>query len=310
MLTQSEQLELFSDAPFSMRLTVEEGLRIFCENYWNRLPMGKNSKAHIKRVLFFFKNHHLDTVSKHDVENFRIWLKESGLRDSTINKAHTTLIRMYSKLAEYKEAGVVNGIDFSKITLPNRNPASLVPKVNEDGFARKTVVSPEEFKILRSCADNDLRDILNMLIWTRSRPGDLRRVAEQNINWHTRQIEGIQHKTITTKNPSGVPYFWPITTRMESLLRERISMVRPGTQLFSWHNMAKRWDRARRLSGLLLVQMRDLRRSGASYLADNGTDEITISQGLGHTSTDTTRTYIPRKKRHFATATEKLVEAF
>lgn len=309
-LNQGQQLELFADAPFSLRLSVEEGMTIFWENYWKKLPFGRASRSHVKRILEFFKGRLMDTVSKHDVEAFREHLKGLRLSPSTINKHQMVLTRLFSKLMEYKQEGIVNGVDFSKITLPLRNPASMVPKVNESPFARKTVISPDDFRVLRSYADNDLRDILNMLVWTRLRPGDLRRITVNNLNWYTNQMEGIQHKTITTRNPSGVAYHASITPRIKELLNYRISQVKPGTPLFNFTNIAKRWNRTRKMSGILLVQLRDLRRSGSTYLMDNGTDEITVSEGLGHTTTRTTRVYVPRQKKHLAVATDKLVEAF
>lgn len=303
---QHEQLELFSSATFSIRLRVPEAMEIFWESYWKYLPTAKTTRAHRRRIELFFRNIYLDAMAKSDVENFLRTLYEENLGISTINKAHMLLTRMINKLMEYKE----DRTDFKNITMPRRNPSTLIKTAKETHLARKVVVSPEEFKILKQCADEDLKDILNMLVWTRLRPSDLKRLTEKNVNWQTRQLEGVQHKTITQRNPSGVSYRVPLHPRMEELLRERIKQVKPGSHLFSWHNMQKRWGSCRKNSGMLLVQMRDLRRSAASFLVDSGEAFKTVSEGLGHTTTRTTEIYTPRNIQHLRQSTEKLVESF
>lgn len=310
----SDQLELFPDAPFSIRLSIEEALRLFFELYFSKLPFGKKCKSHRARIEQYFAGRYLDTISKHDVEQFRRHLKSQGLGDSTVNKHQMILSRTFTKLAEFKDAGTVDNVPFSKMTIPPRekNPCTFVAKVNERQFARTVVLKPDEFKALVRHADPDLRDIIRMLIWTRLRACDLRRLTERNINWHTRQLEGVQHKTITTRNPSGIPYHVPMNEDIELILRKRLQRVAPGAPLFPWsdESIKRRWKEARTASGLILVQMRDLRRSGATYLLDNGEDEVTVSKGLGHVSTKTTRAYVPRTRRHLAASVEKLTEAF
>lgn len=310
----SDQFELFADAPFSMRLPIEEALRLFCEFYWSKLPIGKKSKAARGRIAEFFKGRYIDSISKHDVGEFRRHLNGQGLGGSTGNKHMTMLKRTFSKLADFKEAGVINGVDFRPMLIPakDKNPCAKAPMVNERQFARKVVVTPEEFRLLIRHADPDLRDILRMLVWTRLRQCDLRRLTEKNINWHTRQLDGVQHKTITTRNPSGIPYHVPINQDVELIIRKRMAAVAPGAPLFPWsdESIKWRWKDVRKASGLILVQMRDLRRSGATFLLDDGDDEVTVSQGLGHTSTDTTRAYVPRTRRHLAASVEKLTDAF
>lgn len=313
-ITFSSQLELFVDSPFALRLPVVEALRIFKETYWNALPSAKTTKKHFVRLNQYFANHYLDTVSKRDIEEMRVELTRSGLSIPSINKHHVIMSRLYTKMAEYKEAGVVQGIDFSRLILPtgSANPAAQVPRPNEAGFARKTTISPTQLAFLKEHGDEEFREDLNMLVWTRLRPGDLKRLTIENINWNSYQLQGIQHKTITRKRPEGVPYTVPLTFEIERILRRRIQVRPEGAQLFPMTNMQKKWDAARKGVGLFkLVQLRDLRRSGAASLLWSGIDIKTVSEGLGHTTTRVTATsYTPTGDKQLKDATKKLVEIY
>lgn len=315
------QLELFKNEPFSIRITIESAMQIFWETYWKKLPSGKASRANIKKILRFFKGRSLDAISQYDVLEFRRALLAEGLSFSTVNRAQMVLSRLFTKMQEYKRIGKIGEMDLSSITLPEVNPCSLVPKPSETILAREVVLSPDEFKALRQYADEDLKDVLNMLIWTKLRQSDIRKMTSTNVNWSTMQIKGIQSKTVTTRNPGGVPYFVPIPLEygkngrriqspLEEVLRRRIARVKPGTSLFNWVNMQKRWNKVRKASGFLFVQMRDLRRSAAVYTFDNGQDEISVSRSLHHTTTRMTRNYLPRRRKHLEASVGILTKAF
>lgn len=304
----SEQLELFSDEPFSLRLTIRDALRIFWDNYWGFLPSAKTTTAHRTRIENFFNKYYLDTISKADVERFRRYLKDMGYSESSINRHHMLLSRLFSKFEEYRDGGFVNGEDFKRIRLPTKNPAALVPKVNERRYARKVVISKEEITKLVSYSDENLAEIIKALYWTRLRPSDLRRVTAEHVDFKAMVITGIQNKTITTKNPSGVPYRVAMTFEMAAMVQRRIEAHKPGSPLFPLKAIRFRFDRVREMAGMPWVQMRDLRRSAATYLLDNGIDPRTVADGLGHTTLRMLPTYTPRTDRHLVEASEKLAE--
>ena len=308
----AEQLSLFFNESFSVRLKIEDSFSIFWDTYWKHRPCVVSTRQHKVRACQFFRGRFIDTITKIEVESYRDHLIRIGLSQSTANRHIATLCRMFTRLAEYKDAGEVHGIDFRNISIPtkDKNPCIGVREVSEIPMARRVVLTPDEFKRLKQYADEDLKDILNMLVWTRLRPSDIRRITSHNINRHTRQIEGIQNKTITTRNPSGVPYFVPLAGALEDLIKRRMEAVKPGFPLFPWKNMQKRFERARKLAGLLLVQMRDLRRTGATYLYDNGEDLVTVSKGLGHSTTRMTERYVPRRKKHLEKSVYSLIENF
>jgi integrase len=306
----AEQLELFAEGPFTLRVTIEDAVRIFWDNYWSHLPFGSKSHAHRERILQFFKGSYLDSISKADVERFRRRMKENGYTDSTINKSHMMLARIFTKFQEYKEGRFVNGVDFSKIVLPEKSPAAQVPRVNEKKRGRKEAPKPEEMRRLISYADEDLKDILNGLYWTLLRPSDFFRITDRNVNLSRMMLEGTQHKTITTRNPTGNPYRIPITIDLAIVLKRRMETTKPGTALFRRKNIPKRFNRARGLADLNWVQLgRDIRRAGAIQLLDKGIDPYTVAELLGHSSLDMLPRYTPRTDKHLKEAAEKLVEA-
>ncbi len=307
-MDNEQQLELFSDEPFCVRLKIEDAIRIFWDNYWKHLATSSTTKAHKKRLLFFFRDRFIDTISKADIEEFRRYLKTDGLGEQTINKAQMLLSRMFTKLLEYKEGGFAHGMDFRKLTIPTKNPCALVPKPRVK--KREQVITKEILDRVRYYADDDLTDIINMLLYTKLRPGDLQRITHENIDLQRHRMSGVQHKTITTRNPSGVPFMIALDQKLEDIILPRLANTKPGTPLFPFKNMQKRWKFVREKAHALHVQLRDIRRTAATYLLDNGTDPHTVREGLGHTTLDMLPTYTPRTMVHQHDALVKLREGF
>lgn len=305
----SEQLELFEDTPFSLRLRIEDAMGVFWSNYWRFLPTSRTTKAHRKRILKHFEGRFIDTLSKTDIEDFRRSLAAQGLSQATVNHAHMLLSRMFSKLQDYKEGGMAHGVDYSRIAIPDKNPCTSVPKVK--AVKRRQIITPEEWKRLKYHADDDMTDILSMLLWTRLRPGDLRRITSANVDLKRGRIEGIQNKTITTRNPSGLPYMVPIVQKIADILLPRLAKTKPGSPLFPFRNLQKRWKELREKAGLQHIQLgRDLRRTAPTLLLDSGVDPLTVAEGLGHASLDMLPTYTPRSYIHQEKSTEIIVESF
>lgn len=303
------QLELFRDEPFSLRLRIEDALHIFWEKYWQFLPTAHTTKAHRKRLCTFFKNRFIDTISKSDVEDLRRWLiKEQRLSPQTANKAQMLLSRMFTKLAEYKEGKMAHRVDYSQLQIPDKNPCSLVSKPR--AVKRKQVATREEFDRIRYYADDDLTDIINMLLLTRLRPGDLKRLTSHEVDLQRKKIDLVQHKTITNKNPSGIQIIIPISQKIADILLPRLSKTKPGAPLFPFRNMQKRWGEVRRKAGAMHIQLRDLRRTAATFLLDNGEDPLTVAQGLGHADLSMLPTYTPRTIQHQVKSLEILEANF
>jgi len=293
------QLELFSTGPFTLRWPMPDALAFFWANYWCFLPKAKTSKKPMARLVQFFAGRYADEISKTDVEALRRHLASLGLKANTINTHHVLLTRFFNKLAEWKEGGSFNGLDFSKITLPLKNPGSLVPKVDERQFARKVAWPKRLVYKLINVANvlnlPEVADAIEILYLSKLRPGDVWNLSERNIDFAHMILSGIQHKTITSRMPSGIPYMIALTPRMATILKRRLA---EGEPLFSKKRVEAGFKIVRKAAGARLVQIRDFRPSSATLLLDNGIDPETVSESLGHTTPRMLPTYAPRSIVH------------
>lgn len=307
----TQQLEFSLGAPFSVRFPFSEALTFFWEHYWANTVKASTTKRCFKRMGDFFRNRYLDEITMSDVEGFRRYLASMGLKGNTINTHHMILTRMFNKFEEWKDGRVFEGVDFSRVPLPTKNPASLVPKISEKQFERG-VAWPKKtiYKVINMASmmgDQFLADILEMLYLTKLRPGDLWRITEKNVDLPHRVLRGIQHKTITSRLPSGIPYLIAITNKMAVIISRRSLLVPPGLPLFMDYTMTIdgwkkavliRFKRVCRAAKCPHIQMRDFRPSAATLLMDNNVDPQTVQDSLGHTSLRMLPAYTPRSIVH------------
>jgi len=308
----AEQLELFKQESFVLRLNIDEAVRMFYENYWRHTVFGMRNPTHLNRIKTFFHGRYIDEISKADIERFRRFYTQMGLSQSTINKSHMTISRMFAKLREFKDGKFINGVDFRHITVPIINPASLVPKVKEDQFARRVYMSPEQKKLLCSlCPDEDLYEILDSLYWTQLRPSDLFLITSENVDLKANTISGIQHKLITTNNPSGKPYKIAIPASRLEMIERRVKSAKPGSPIFSKVNMRSRWERLKKQAvtidpSFAKIQMRDFRGAGTTFLLDHGIDSETVRKRAGWGDYRMLSVYDKRQDERQKEASEKL----
>jgi integrase len=255
-----------------------------------------------------FENHYLETVSKHDIEIMRRDLIGLGLKESSVNKYHMIMSRLYVKVEEYRETGVVKGVDYSRIVLPRKNPCKGVKKASETPFARVVTLTPIKYQFIRQFADLETREDMDFLVFTQLRHGDAKKITIKDVDWHNYQIRLVQGKTITTRNPSGVYHKIILTPEIERLILKR-SREREGA-LFPLTNFRKRFDKIRQQANMEWLQARDLRKLIPSWLADKGYDEDTRAKLLGHTTTRMEKIYSPRSPEHLRKAQREGVEAF
>lgn len=309
---EPQQLELSLGSPFSVRLSIKEGIGFFRKYYWDHLPKGKTTGPSFARIDAFFESsqiRYVDEPSKTTIEELRRHLKGMGFKDNTINTHHIIVTRWYNKMYEWAEVGMVHGINWSKVPLPRKNPGSQVPKVNEKQFDRH-VAWPKRYirRLIRGALDMqylDLAETIEFLYLTELRQCDVWLLTEKNVNLARMVLTGVQHKTITTKLPSGVPYLIPITPSGASILRRRMSMKKPGEFLFK-KPMQKQWEKLRKLVGLPFVLLKDLRPSAATLLIDNAVHPLTAQNMLGHTTDRMLPTYVKQTIRHLREAAMKL----
>ncbi len=256
------------------RLMIEQAAKVYWELHASKKRSAKSYEFFLRNITSFFAGRYIDTLTYVDVQNFRRE-REKHLAPSSVNKEHAVLTNLFNKLKEWKRLNVIR-----PVRLPEDNPGSLVHKANEKAYARKRVLTVEEFGRLMESATIPVRKICLAAIHTTLRLKDLKLLTRDNVNEATNQLEGIQAKT-------GKPYVVPINGVMRQLIdsaQER--------HIFDFMNFRKDFEAARAQAGLRDFQFRDLRRTGARMMLRKGVDIAAVSRYLGHASINMTENYV------------------
>ncbi len=275
------------------RLLVQDAADLFLRLHGEK----RESKAGIKVFARYtrlikqaWSGRYVDTIADSDMRDYREHRKSMGLSDSTINREQTAIITMFNRLQEWRRVGQIA----KNTLLPDGNPGRGVKKVNEDRFIRQRLLSEEEYKNLWVNADQRIRRIILAEMNLPLRFVDLKRLTKRNINYKLSQFKGVQAKT-------GRDYALPINETLWSLIQSA-----PGDQILDFTGFGKRWSRAVKRAGLKGLQFRDLRRTAATTLHDNGVPLKTISAMLGHGAVTTTIRYLGLKDENLKLAGEIL----
>ena len=179
----------------------------------------------------------------------------------------------------------------------------VLGEAEAEPFAGKLLALPA---FLLRAAPVSWADIIDGLYMSRLRQSDFFNMTANNVDLDHGILQGVQKKTITTSNPSGVPYLVVMPQPLRDLIARRVLMTKPGTKLFRRMNLQKQYNLVRRAAGLQYVTLQDLRRAAATHLLDNGVDPQTVAEGLGHTTLRMLPSYTPRTLKHHREASEKL----
>lgn len=309
-----EQLELSLHNPYTLRLPIKQALDLFHDLDWKFTAKSRTTKKCFERLKEFFQIHgihYCDEISRSTVEAMRRWLKGEGLADATINTHHMLLTRMFNVLYDLKE----NKADYATITLPSRNPGSLVPKAPErryaapDGYPepviRKLIKSAIQLGYLGWAEKIEFRWITPM------RPCDFFSMTHQNVNLPMQIVSGIQKKTANRRH-AGVPYLYPLTKRTSRILERRMERIPPGQPLWNKSGQQKKWKKICTHAGFTGVRFDKIRHSALTQLGHLGTNSRTIQDMGGWTSERMIPTYVKKDlsaqrqaAKNLETSTEK-----
>lgn len=216
-------------------------------------------------------------ITKRDIASLHVQLGEkSGYY--TANRVLALIHSVFNK-----------GID--RELLDCINPASRVKKFKEK--SRERFLQKREarafFTALRSLEES-MRHYFLMLLYTGVRPNNV-----QSMRWEDIDFEHQLWQIPDTKN--GFSHTMPLVDPAIALLRRRENngspWVFPSSRSKAGHitEPKKAWNKLRQESGLKDLQMRDLRRSLASWQAIQGHSLVLIGKTLGHKSPNATSVY-------------------
>lgn len=266
------------------QISMDEACDLFWEYHGSRVRAPKSMEYRLGIIRRYFGGKKFEKVSYLDIEAFRQEYGKS-VKESTVNMIHGTLLSLYRFFERNKKLRALD-----PVLLPKENPARLVRITPRSKFARKRVLTQEEFHRLVGAAQPNMRRVIIGAIHTTLRRIDLRKLTKSNVNTETRQLEGIQSKTQR-------PYAIPINGVIQHLIN-----TAEGEHIFNFTGFLHQWDKLKKACGMRELQFRDLRRTGARTMLRDGLDLASVSSYLGHGKIHETQTYVaaPSTDKHRA----------
>jgi len=293
---------------FIDHLTIERGLSLNSISAYRR-DLAKFSQFLVTRSLDFEK------LSESEITDLEVWLKESKLAVTSINRNISALKSFYKYAAqEFSITNPVSGMSSSKV--PRRLPKALtIKEVTSLIEATKRVGNPIS-----------LRDhaIIELLYGTGARVSEI--VGVDINDFAQGEVEGNSITTLKLRGKGSKERIVPLGSFAKLALDEYLVRIRPNlltksksprveTALFlnqrgsrlsrqsAWQVISDAAD-ATGLTGKVSPHV--FRHSYATHLLDGGADIRVVQELLGHASVTTTQIYtlitIDKVREAYATA--------
>ncbi len=225
------------------------------------------------------RKHHIDA-----------WVKSRKFGPTTVNRGIGAIKRAFAWAVEEEH-------------IP-RSPIAHIRK--PQGLVRDRVLSPEERQlILSSIRDSRFREYVTALTLTGARPGEVRRVAAENVDLERGCWVFLKHKTVKKTGKPRIVYLCPEALELTKKLMAR----NPEGALFRntvgmpWSKNAirLRFKKLRKLHPQLKgVISYTYRASFATDALEAGVPDATVAALLGHTQTNTLHRFYARLSQKIA----------
>lgn len=272
----------------------------------------KNHKAVLSvygaALVPFFGSYYLHDITPQLVKDWRK-AREKEVTFATVNKNQAILSSM---LERFKEWNAVGGIFADKVKIPAENPCQYVTKPTERHRARKRRLSPEEWDRLnpflaKPIIDHRglkldagwLLDICKMALYSSLRLKDVLQLSGK-------EIAGDVLADLQAKNAEkGIMYEVPLTESLRAIALRIAARprVNPGV-------VQKYFRLACAEAQVLDCTIRDLRRTGLSWLDKHGTRRTVVRDRAGHADAKTTEGYVGSDSTEQLEAIQKLEDTF
>jgi integrase len=221
--------------------------------------------------------------------------KLSAIRRADVLTLHSTLgeKHKYSANRTVQLVRLLFNFAVSAELWQGQNPAGKIKRFAEP--PRERFLNHEElsrlFTALKNEPSADLRDFVNLSLWTGARKSDVFSARWENISFEDRRW--------TIPDPKRKPYAVPITVEAEAILCARVKNRRNNSPwVFPSHGPAghvvdlkSRWAALLKRASITDFRIHDLRRTQGSWSAANGVPLQVIGKSLGHASTASTEIY-------------------
>jgi len=235
----------------------------------------------VAKYLASWRNRKIGSIRKADI----VGLHERLGRECGKPTANRTVQMMRAMFYWAEEAGLWQGV----------NPAAGVKFFHES--KRTRFLQPDElprfFATLAKEKNVDLRDFVNLAMWTGARRGDV-----FSMRWENVSLDDNRWQVPDPKNRT--PYSVPLTPEAIEILEARKGRAKDSPWVFpsrgrtghivdlksAWRKLLERAH-----LGDKDLRQHDLRRTLGSYQAAQGTNLNIIGKSLGHTSIAATQIY-------------------
>jgi len=167
------------------------------------------------------------------------------------------------------------------------------PTKRKRAHARERFLLPQEWQILRPILARHPLKIsvyFSILLLEGSRPSEARLMQRVHVDL----VQGLWHKTITKNGRRQLLALSPTSCTLLASLPNAGPYFFPGdTPQVPWSRTAVRyhWRKIRKEAHLENVQIRDLRRTCATWMVSGGENLMVIKEILHHSSVSTTQIY-------------------
>lgn len=223
-------------------------------------------------------------VTQRDITDYREAMKKGGLAVATINRRLITLKRFFAVAAE------------QEVTSAEKNPTSKVKTLRAQELAPKSLTPQDARRFLKEVeVRGNLRDMAIMELMI----GAGLRVSEV-INLEASDIELSERKgTALIRNAKGgKTRTVPLRLSVRTLLSQYIEQHKPTGKLFmgqrgtlTTHAITKLVAKYGRKAGVILSPHTLRHTFSTSFLVENPSEIVALSQILGHRSVATTAIY-------------------
>lgn len=255
-----------------------------CDIYWKYAQANNSDLKHVKSKIKYFKeyfgeNKEIHKIKPIDVESYKQYLINSGLKPATVNKYRSALMKMFN-------VGIENDMLL-------KNPCKSWKKLTEDNI--KTVYwTDAEIKKFYEHSPEWLSDLVYLALSTGLRKANIRLFEKQWIDFE----EGVI-RVPRTQNKGKKNIILPINKELRKFLLNKVNEGNGKYLFISKERNTPHCDKkideyfaeTCKKAKIKNIGFHGLRHTVGTKLGDMGVDIVVIKELLAHTSLATTERY-------------------
>jgi integrase len=243
----------------------------------------------LREIDKFFGNVYVHAVTPDRLEEFRLDLLARGVTKTTVNRYMSVLKHVFTK-----------GIEWGKCS---ENPVKKVKFYNEKESWRVRFLEKYEKTALLAACPLATRRLIFFALQTGMRQGEIQALRWKEVDFSTNLIH-------VRRSKGGRQRFIPMNNELSHMLKSISSVSeyvfgKPKSGA-AWSLYRKSFEKGVREAGITHFRFHDLRHCFASDLVMKGVGLKTVSELLGHATTQMTERYAHLSPEHNRTAVELL----